>query len=122
MSEMADWLRTHNAYIPSDAEIPALGYVVYVNARATAMGFIRRVEGGFGQLDGLVSNPTSSSEDRHLAIDLLVSQLLDSAKELGITQIMAFSKDAGTLMRSERHGFKKQLEYSVIAVDLTKRE
>lgn len=113
-------LYLRNSPIPPKASFPEHGCVVYRGAEPVAAAFLRRVEGGYAQLDGLVSSPVASSEMRHEAITLAVDYVLDQAQALGITQIMAISTDAGTLLRSERHGFAK-LPHAFIALDLKSR-
>jgi hypothetical protein len=47
------WLDLHRAYLPDSSEYPKIGYVAYDRNEPIAIGFIRKVEGGFGQLDGI---------------------------------------------------------------------
>lgn len=117
---LVECLSARNAYIPGLKEMPKVGYVTYNGEQPVAFAFLRKVEGGFGQIDGLTSNPECSAEDRHQGIDLAVSALLDKAKKLNIFQLMFTSEDAGTIMRSEKYGFKKS-PLTVLVGDLTKR-
>lgn len=85
--------------------LPRIGYIAYLGQQPIAAGFLRRVEGGFGQIDTLVSNAHFGSQIRHNAIDKVVSSLLDDAKVLGLEGIIAFTSDTGVLKRAEAMGF-----------------
>jgi hypothetical protein len=111
--EMIKWLRQRDAYVPTLGEMPAIGFVAYSNSVPVAMAFLRRVEGGFGQLDGLCSNPEASGEDRNLSIDAVVDQVFIAASELNIKSLTATSVHNGTLERSLKHGFS-ELPHTVI--------
>ncbi len=116
---LSAWLESHGERVPTDDEMPAIGCVAR-NERGigVAMGFIRRVEGGFGHLDGLCTNPESPGSERHEAIDLIVDTLLKAAKEIGLKSVIAWSKDNSTIMRSEKHGFA-QLPHTYLSVRLS---
>jgi hypothetical protein len=82
-----------------------------------AMGFLRRVEGGQAIIDNLISNPEQSSKIRDEAIDLVAKTLLYTAKAIGITLVIANSKDENTIKRSEKFGLMK-LPHTTLAVNL----
>lgn len=105
------------AYIPTLKEMPSIGYVAVLSGRLIAAVFLRKVEGGIAQIDTLVSNPTSTGEERHCAIDLVVEKVLEKAKKLNINGILFTSEDSGTIMRSHKYGFKKT-RLTLMAVDL----
>lgn len=114
------WLARHKAYLPGHDEMPAIGYMAYDGQQAIACGFLRKVEGGMGQLDGLCTNPEALPSKRHDAIDLVVNRILDEAKALGMRNLLAMSTDKSVLMRSQRHGFKS-CPHTLIVVDLATR-
>lgn len=115
LADILELLHARGAYIPSLREFPEHGYIAYQNDEPVAAAFLRRVEGGFGQIDGLVSSPEFSSEDRHLAIEAVVSAVIEEAKKLEIRQLISFSVDESTLMRSRKHGFKRMPHHLVVA-------
>lgn len=117
---LASWLKGRD--LPTDFldTLPAVGYVVHTsNSLGVAAGFIRQVEGGYGMLDGYLTNPDVPPEIRHEALDALTAALLEEAKQLGISQLFAFSVDKNTIVRSQRHGFQ-QLGHVVIAAKLSR--
>lgn len=96
--------------------LPKIGYIAFFGDTAIAAGFLRRVEGGYGQIDTLVSNAYFGSQIRHLAIDKVVSSLLDDAKVLALEGIIAFTADLGVLKRAEAIGFHVLESQKLIAL------
>lgn len=93
------------SHVPKES-MPAIGFVTYADGAPSAAGFLRRVEGGFAQLDGLVTNANLSGDIRSSSIDLVVENLLSEAKRLNLKGIIAFSRDTNTLIRAAAFGFK----------------
>jgi N-acetylglutamate synthase-like GNAT family acetyltransferase len=104
-STICEWLRLREAYVSPKDEVPEIGFVAVDEGTPVAVAFLRRVEGGFGQLDGLASNPDASSLQRHRGIDAVVTKVLETAQELGIKSVLSFTESDSTLMRSQSHGF-----------------
>lgn len=88
---LSTWLKQHGQPIPSREDMPALGYVTLKNGQLTGAAFLRMVEGGFAQVDGLTVDPTQDSKTRSDTINILVTQILDAAKTLKIKAIYCYS-------------------------------
>ncbi len=99
--------------------LPKIGYICLMNKQPIAAGFLRRVEGGYAQMDGLTSNPFYGSKIRHEGIKLVVDLLIKDAKSLKLNGILAFTDDAGVLIRAQNLGFVK-VNQSLIALNVTK--
>lgn len=97
--------------------LPKIGYICLLHNQPIATGFLRRVEGGYAQMDTLVSNPYFGSIIRHEAISKVVDSLIADAKDLNLEGIIGFTRDLGVLMRSEAIGFHK-VEQQIIALRL----
>lgn len=110
-------LSAWHAYPTPKSEIPATGFVALYDGYPAAFAFIRLVEGGFGQLDGLTSNRLLPGDIRDQAIDAIVSHLISHAKTMKLKNLTAFSKDENTLKRSVKHGFSP-VPLSMIALGL----
>lgn len=95
----------HMNYITMKS-LPKIGYIAVMNKQPIAAGFLRRVEGGYAQLDTLVSNPYFGSQIRHVGIKLVVDSLLAEAKDLKLLGIVSFSQDTGILSRAKALGFQ----------------
>jgi hypothetical protein len=103
---LSRWLTVYGKSLSVLEEIPKIGAVVRDNDGPIAMAFLRSIEACKSVLlDGLIANPDSSGKRRYFAIDLLVQEIIKTARQLGCTQIIAFSVDKGTLKRSIKHGF-----------------
>ena len=102
--------------------LPAIGFVAIESGKAyrvpVAAGFLRRVEGGFAQLDTLMSNAMRPAEIRHEAISMVVEELISEAKKLNLHGILATSKDESTIMRALALGFHVVEEQKLIALPL----
>lgn len=85
--------------------MPKIGYMVLMNNHPIAAGFLRKVEGGIGHLDGLVSNAYFGSLVRHEGVKLVVDTLLKEAKSLKMKGIIATTADEGILKRAISLGF-----------------
>jgi hypothetical protein len=105
------------AYTPTSDEMPSIGYIAFEDEMPIAAAFLRKVEGGYGQIDGLVSNPECPCHLRHIAMDIVIKRCISDAKALKITQLMAFCKDESPIMRSKRLGFV-ELPHKLMALDL----
>lgn len=97
--------------------LPKIGYIALMGGHPIAAGFLRRVEGGYGQLDTLTSNPHFGSLVRHEGIKLVVDTLIQDAKDLRLQGLIAFTVDKGILSRAEDCGFHT-LKHSLIALKL----
>lgn len=113
---LAVWLKAHKCPEKLLEEVPKVGKVVYGAKEPVAMGFIRQGE-GFCLLDGYISNPKASAEERNIGLNLLTHTLNNLAGELGFTRILCFSQNLDIIRRAKAHGFE-YLEYSVMGKSL----
>lgn len=97
--------------------LPKIGYIALLNKQPIAAGFLRRVEGGYAQLDTLTSNPYYGSIIRNDGIKLVVDRLIEDAKDLKLHGIIAFTGDSGVLDRAKSIGFN-EIDQSLIALKL----
>jgi hypothetical protein len=91
------WLHAQGHPLVSYWDLPKMGFII----PGVCAGFVRQVEGNYGILDGLVSNPLVSAKTRHKAMDSLFTQLIAKSppKMIGTTI------DKGTFSRAVAHGF-----------------
>lgn len=97
---------------------PKVGYVAIWQEQPVVMGFLRLVEGNSAMIDGLCTNPSIPGPIRNEVIDVVVYELIRTAKSLKLTGIICFSEDSNTLTRSERFGFKRNNEKVMISLRL----
>lgn len=98
--------------------LPKTGFMVLMNGYPISAGFLRKVEGGYAQLDTLVSNPYFGSIVRHKAIDLVVDTLIQEAKDLKLHGIIAFTTEPTIVSRAKDKGFKV-IEHTLMVKPLT---
>lgn len=112
-------LDTHGLpYLPTLKDLPQNGYIALYRGEPMGAGFLRKVEGNFGQIDGLITNKDAPSDLRHSALELIVPNLINLSKNIGITRLMCFTRDTGTLMRSASYGFVCHSAHSVISLEV----
>jgi hypothetical protein len=99
------WLGTVNY-----KTLPKIGYLAEVNGTMVAAGFLRKVEGGYGQLDTFVTNPYLGSQVRHEGIELVTNALLEEARTLEMIGILITSRDTGIISRAKERGFFQMTE------------
>lgn len=97
--------------------LPKIGFMALMNNKPVAAGFLRRVEGGYAQLDGLTSNPYFGSIVRNEGITKVVDQLIYTGKQLKLHGFIAFTSDKGVLKRAADLGFQS-VEQSIITLRL----
>jgi hypothetical protein len=96
--------------------LPKIGYLAMMNGHPIAAGFLRRVEGGYAQLDTLTSNKHMGSIIRHKGINAIVDALIQDAKDLRLHGVIAFTRDESILKRAEAIGFHALSDHSLIAL------
>lgn len=87
--------------------LPKIGYIAMMGKQPVAVGFLRRLEGGYAQLDTFATNPFLGSKIRNEGLDLVVKNLLDDAKSLRLNGILAITEDQGILNRAKSLGFNE---------------
>ena len=97
--------------------LPKIGFMASIDGTPVAVGFLRRLEGGYAQLDTLVSNGNLSSELRHEGVSALVDSLIQAAKDLKLKGIVAHTQDQGVLKRALSLGFRV-VQQAIIALPL----
>jgi len=85
--------------------LPKIGYIAFLSKQPIAAGFLRRVEGGYAQIDTLVSNPYFGSKIRNEGIDKVVNWLINDAKDLKLNGILAFTGEPSIIERAKDKGF-----------------
>ena len=98
--------------------LPKIGYIALLSGQPVAAGFLRRIEGGYAQIDTLASNPFFGSKLRHEGLNLIVKSLIEDAKALDLKAIISFTSDEGVLTRAKSIGFK-ETHQKLIALSLS---
>jgi hypothetical protein len=102
--------------------LPKIGYIAMLGGHPIAAGFLRRVEGGYGQVDTLTSNKYFGSQIRHQGIVKVLDALLQDAKDLRLHGVIGFTCDKSIFERTQTMGFHALSEYSMVAIKLTNQD
>lgn len=115
---LTEWLLARGMSPWSSDDMPGIGYVVSEDGSPIAMGFLRKIEKKTGMIDALCTNPSAPAKKRSAAIDSVVDRIISKAKEIGLLGLVCFSEDKNTLERSEKFGFKRRAEQTIIGLQL----
>lgn len=116
MASMPDLMYLHktqdiDASFLTPESLPAIGYITFIDGVPAAAGFLRKVEGGFGQLDTLVTNKRLPPDIRHEAIGGIVGKLIETSKHLELKGIISFTTDEGIVKRALSIGFQASPQF-----------
>lgn len=85
--------------------LPKIGYIALSNGYPVAAGFLRRVEGGYGQIDTLTTNRLAHPTVRNDGINKVVDALIQDAKDLRLHGILAITASDSIVDRGLQRGF-----------------
>jgi len=98
---LCEWWVEHKwGVIPMNC-LPKVGFVV----NNICAGFLYQTDSKIAWLEWIISNPQSNKEERDVALDLLINQLLITAKELGFKLVFTSVKHPKLKERYLEHGF-----------------
>jgi N-acetylglutamate synthase-like GNAT family acetyltransferase len=112
-----NWLIQRNKSFFED-DIPEFGLLIEENGFFIAGIFLRKVEGGYGIIDGLIANPDIFNPKRKEAILKLVEAFLSQVKALGITKVIAWTSNMSTYEKAMHFGFQELRHEVLIAKEL----
>lgn len=103
---MGFW-KAHKWSPPPASDLPPTGIVVEDVATGTllAAGFLYKTDSSFAWLEFIVGNPKADRVPRRLAVDLVIADLSQKAKEMGFKYIYSNLKHKGLIRRYKNHGF-----------------
>lgn len=85
--------------------LPKIGVVVLAESKPISFGFLRLLEGGFGQIDTIVTDPDAVAEDRHQALNLITENLVNTAKSIGLRGVYGITQHEAIIKRAISLGF-----------------
>lgn len=103
-SDISDWLRARNIDPRLADDLPMTGFVVLLKGTPIASGHLRLIEGSYGMVDSLITDPEAPAQYRNEALDLIINQLFSFAKQLQLKQVIGLTLDSSTHMRAQRLG------------------
>lgn len=107
LENLNTWLSQHSMPSVTRHDLPEMGYVASHNGKGIGAIFLRRCEGGAGIVDSLISNPDIQPQIRHIALDALITHIIEQAKNAKIKFLLGYTVDEHTHERSIRLGFSE---------------
>lgn len=114
LDEIALWYHLRNLDAPPHQCYPSWGVIV----PGIAAGFIVATDTLACELDGYVSNPLASPEQRHKAITLITNELIEIATSQGFQRIVVFSKEDSIINRARELKFKDKGSYVMLVKEV----
>jgi hypothetical protein len=121
-ASLSTWYESREIAPPPSCELPEIGFVAINGIDPVAIAFLRRVEGGYGQLDGLVTNPSATSVERHYGLQLVCDEVIAAAKQLKLKGLIAITSDKNIISRAPSHGFRDLTGYRIFGQLFKKKE
>lgn len=104
-----EWYAAHRLDVPEEDMFPEIGYLV----PEIGCGFIYQTDSSLCFIDGYISNPESTGDERRDAFDIITQNLLIAAKEAGFRAILAYTENMQIKKRCERYDFNKKGTYDL---------
>lgn len=122
LTHINHWLSIRQLPMVPISDIPKIGSVFCHGGHPVAAVFLRLCEGNIGIIDSLITDPDQDAGIRNKANTLLTLDLIEKAKSLKLSGLIAWTKDNNTLVRALGLGFRACEDLSVISMDLRKAE
>lgn len=106
------WYRKRNLKVPDPRALSDVGFI----ADGRVAGWLYLTNSNIAIIEGIISDPDSTSSLRRESLNKLIGCLIDFAVHLGYTQIMGVTKHPGIQTLGKRYGFKS-LPHTVIYLD-----
>lgn len=94
-------------------DLPEFGLVALHEGNVVACGFIRKLEGHAGVVDGFLTDPKQSPDIRNRALDLLTNKLGKIATHYNV-KLMCFTIDQTIIDRAIKHGYIEHTDMKVL--------
>lgn len=99
-------------------DTPRCGFIALQEGKPVAFCFLREVEGGYGMIDGYMSNPQMDGPTRHRGLDLVLHLVLKTTKRHNLKAVLGFTVYPEILSRAIRSGFTV-LKHTLVSLTST---
>lgn len=106
---LCTWMQRHDLQAPNPKMLSDFGMVV----NKTAIGFLFMTNSKTAYIDNIVTNPVMKSQERHIALNLLLKNLEFAAKKNGYKLITVLSNQSDMDVRLFSLGFRSHGAYSL---------
>ena len=104
---MSRWYEKRDFPIVPEEYLPEIGLVAMHDGAFVVMGQLYRTDGGIASISHLVSSPVATSEERHIGLDLVISNLMKIAEDQKYHLVTVATNLEKLFPRFENFGFKK---------------
>ena len=108
------WYRERSLPVPEAPMLPVIGFV----EEGVAAGFLVRTDTTLALLDGFVTNPAAQSNHKDIALDDIVDAIIEEARFLGFTALMAITKSEAIKARATMWRFDEDGTYTGFYKDI----
>lgn len=98
---LCEWWNKQNWQAPDRNMLPKTGLII----ENICAGFLYKTDSDVALLEFIIANPESNKEERSEALDLLINNLVNIAKESGYKAIFTSLQHTKLLERYKKHGF-----------------
>jgi|SRR6478609_7169558 len=99
------WCEKRSCPLISTESLSETGFIVKVREEKIMAGWFYHTNSNIAWLEFVITNPDSSSENRHQALDLFFETTVNYAKECGIKNLFAVADDNGIIERMQKQNF-----------------
>lgn len=114
MEEVNGWYCSRGMRPLSYHMFPDVGYIV----PGIGAGFLYQTDSSLCFIDGYISSPVSTREERREAFDLITNAIIRTAKDHGFQQILAYTRNHGVKERCERFHFQLRGQYDLYVKEI----
>ena len=112
--EIVNWHMAWEKPTPPQHLLPKNGFII----PEVCAGFLYLTDSSLGIIDIYICNPKVPKYERNKYLNILTTEILTLAKQLGCKSLLATSNIDAIKKRSEFHGFKYMCETSVYAKEI----
>lgn len=108
------WFQERGMKAPTHLDLPKIGRIV----PKVAAGFLVQTDTASAVLDFFITNPKASQSDRSQAIDSIVKELMQDAKDLGFRRVRCDSQIDTIKKRAVALGFRCSGDHTVFCKEI----
>lgn len=112
--DIDDWYTQWKMAPPFGGNVPPVGYII----PGVAAGFLGQTDFQVAFIEGLIANPRANKDERDDALNLIVSTIERTAKELGFKIIVGLTQRDAVLSRAKRHFFRVHGDFTMVAKEI----
>jgi hypothetical protein len=114
LPEIKGWYHERNLEAPRNTHFPTFGYWI----PGVAAGFIVATDTAVCALDGYITNPSATSEQRDKALSLITDELMELAKTQQFQHVMVISKEQSIINRARELKFTDNGPYIMLSKEI----